>query len=172
MGKSLKLSHHQRALTIITQPWFKAKWQSIIELSEAAYGLFTEFRHTVGGSKERRSLLIHRESRRGALALQVPLVLRNPLHVLWLLHQLQRSSSKILPCQAERKMYPSTWDFPPEERSQFLTENCLSISTWRLHQAERAEIFPKPLPPYPPFLLGLSRVGLQMAFWKQAQLRL
>lgn len=43
--------HHQRALPTITQLWFKAKWQSIIELSGAAYGLFTEFRHTAGGVK-------------------------------------------------------------------------------------------------------------------------
>lgn len=172
MGKSLKLSHHQRTLSIITQPWFKVKWHSIIELSGAAYGLFTEFRHTAGGSKESRSLLIHRESRRGALVLQTPLVLRNALHVSWLSHQLQQSSSKTLPCRAEGKMCPSAWDFPPEERMHFLAENCLSLSRRGLNQAERAETLPKPSLPYPPFLLGLSCVGLKMAFWKQAQLLL
>lgn len=51
VGKSLKLSQHQRALPIIMQPWFKAKWQSIIELSGTAYSLFTEFKHTAEGVK-------------------------------------------------------------------------------------------------------------------------
>lgn len=104
--------HHQRALPTITQLWFKAKWQSIIELSGAPYGLFTEFRHTAAGSKEHRSLLIHRQSRRGPLMLQVPLVLRNPLHVLWLLHQPQQSSHKTSPCQAETKACPPSMGLP------------------------------------------------------------
>lgn len=47
---------------------------------------------------------------------------------------------------------PVTWDFPLEEGTQFLRENCSSLS----RQAERAETFSKPLPPYPPFLQGLS----------------
>lgn len=37
-----------------------------------------------------------------------------------------------------------TWDFPLEERTQFLMENCLSLSRQGLHQAERAESFPSP----------------------------
>lgn len=40
------------------QLWFKAKWQSIIELSGAAYGLFTEFRHTAGGGQDSAGLYL------------------------------------------------------------------------------------------------------------------
>lgn len=156
MGRSLKLSQHQRALTVSTHLWFKTKWQSIIELSGAAYCLLTEFRHPVWGSKEHRFLLIQSESRRGGLG--TPGTSGTEELSTCVLTSTSASLEQQLNIIMSNRGVdvPITWDFPLEERRQFLMENCSSLSRQGLDQAERAKTFPKPLPPYPPFLQGLS----------------